>query len=141
MVLVAFNGEMVAMTKMKLELSAAEWEIMQVVWERGEPVTVRQVVDAAYPRGEKAYTTVQTFMNIMTEKGILKKKKAGAINMYTAGVSKDKYFRRSISTLATHMFDGSVSAMASYLVNTNKFSPDEIAALRKLLDERGGTKK
>ena len=129
------------MTKMKLELSAAEWEIMQFIWERNEPVTVRQVVDDAYPHGEKAYTTVQTLMNIMAEKGFLVKKKVGAINVYTESISKDKFFRRSISTLATHMFDGSVAAMASYLVNTNRFSSDEIAELRKLLKDRGGKKK
>ena len=129
------------MTKLKLELSAAEWEIMQVVWERNEPVTVRQVVDVAYPRGEKAYTTVQTLMNIMAEKGFLRKDKVGSINVYTETISKDKFFRKSISTLATHMFDGSVAAMASYLVNTNKFSPDEVADLRKLLKDRGGKKK
>ncbi len=129
------------MTKMKLELSAAEWEIMQVVWERNEPATVRQVVDAAYPHGEKAYTTVQTLMNIMSEKGFLRKDKVGLIIVYTEAISKDKFFRKSISTLATHMFDGSVAAMASYLVNTNRFSQDEIEDLRKLLKDRGGKKK
>ena len=45
------------MTKLKFELSNAEWEIMQVIWERNEPATVYQVVDAAYPNGEKVNTT------------------------------------------------------------------------------------
>jgi len=60
------------MTKLKLDLSPAEWEIMEVIWEGEKSTTVREVVDSAYPSGEKAYTTVQTLMNILSEKKVRK---------------------------------------------------------------------
>jgi BlaI family transcriptional regulator, penicillinase repressor len=122
------------MTKLKLDLSHAEWEIMETVWRIGEPVTVRRVLDASYPNGEKAYTTVQTFMNILVDKGILKRTKNGSVNQYAAAVTRDKIRKSAISTVARHMFSGSFGAMASYLVNSNALSPEEIAELKDLLD-------
>lgn len=124
------------MTKLKLDLSHAEWEIMEAVWDTDGPVTVRQVMDKAYPNSEKAYTTVQTFMNILVEKGILKRKKNGSINVYTALVSRESIQKRAISTVARHMFSGSFGAMASYLVNSATLTSDEIRELKELLNRK-----
>ena len=126
------------MTKLKLDLSHAEWEIMEAVWEAGEPVTVRRVLDAAYPNAEKAYTTVQTFMNILVEKGMLKRKKEGSVNMYRPAVSRESIQRRAVSTVVQHMFSGSFGAMASYLVNSAALTPEEIAELKELLSRKKG---
>jgi predicted transcriptional regulator len=120
----------------KPELSAAEWEIMQVVWEGNKPWAVREVLDHAYPNAEKAYTTVQTLMNILVDKGFLKRKKVGLVNFYSAAVSRDKVLRKSLSTLAGRMFQGSFGAMASFLVSSAPLRPEEIQALKKLLDEQ-----
>lgn len=119
----------------KQELSAAEWEIMQVVWNGSKPLAVRDVLDQAYPNAEKAYTTVQTLMNILVDKGFLKRKKVGMVNFYSAAVSRDKVLRKSLSALASRMFQGSFGAMASFLVSSAPLSPNEIQALKKLLDE------
>jgi predicted transcriptional regulator len=126
------------MTKLKLDLSHAEWEIMEAVWEAGGAVTVRQVLDAAYPNAEKAYTTVQTFMNILVEKGILKRTKSGSVNHYSAAITRDKIRKRAVSTVARHMFAGSFGAMASYLVNSNALTLEEIAELKELLNDKKG---
>lgn len=120
----------------KPEISAAEWEIMQVVWNDNKPMAVREVLDQAYPNAEKAYTTVQTLMNILVDKGFLKRKKVGMVNFYSAAVSRDKVLRKSLSTLAGRMFQGSFGAMASFLVSTASLSPEEIQELKKLLDEQ-----
>lgn len=126
----------------KYELSAAEWEIMQIVWNGGKPLTVREVLDQAYPNAEKAYTTVQTLMNILVDKGFLKRKKVGLVNFYSTAVSRENVLRKSLSTLASRMFQGSYGAMASFLVSAAPLSPDEVRELKKLLDEQtGGFKK
>ncbi len=126
----------------KQELSAAEWEIMQVVWDNDKPLAVRDVLDEAYPSAEKAYTTVQTLMNILVDKGFLRRKKVGMVNFYSAAVSRDKVLRKSLSTLAGRMFQGSFGAMASFLVSSAPLRSEEIQALKKLLDEQsGGSKK
>ena len=123
------------MATRKHELSAAEWELMAVIWDAGAPMTVRDVMDAAYPNDEKAYTTVQTLMNILVDKGVLRREKVGPVNVYTAAVRREKVLDASMSTVADRMFRGSFGAMASFLVS-RKLSDDDVAALRRMLDEQ-----
>ena len=59
------------------KLTAVEWEVMEAVWALGGSPSVRQVLEYAYPGGEKAYTTVQTIMNTLERKGFLKRRKTG----------------------------------------------------------------
>jgi predicted transcriptional regulator len=124
------------MARKKHELSAAEWELMQVIWEKQSTVSVRDVLETAYPNDEKAYTTVQTLMNILVDKGFLRRKKEGMVNMYTAAVKREKVLDAGIAQAAERMFSGSIGAMASFLVNSRKLSDEDIAALRKMLDEQ-----
>ena len=123
------------------ELSAAEWEIMQEMWSAGAPLAVRDVLERAYPNAEKAYTTVQTLMNILVAKGFLKRKKVGLVNFYSTAVAREKILRKSLATAAGRMFAGSFGAMASFLVSAAPLSAEEIQVLRKLLDEQSGEKK
>ena len=123
------------MPQRKPELSAAEWELMRVVWNVGKALTVREVLEQAYPNSEKAYTTVQTFMNILVDKGFLKRKKIGLVNFYSATVSRENVLRRSLSVLAKRMFQGSFGTMASFLISSAELSEEEIDALKKLLDQ------
>ena len=123
------------MSRKKHELSAAESELMQVIWDTDAPVTVRDVREAAYPNEEKAYTTVQTLMNILVDKGFLRRKKEGMVNRYTPAVRREKVLDASVTGMAERMFSGSFGAMASFLVS-RKLSDDDIAVLRRILDEQ-----
>ncbi len=124
------------MARKKHELSAAEWELMQVIWQYEDAVTVRDVLERAYPNEEKAYTTVQTLMNILVEKGFLHRKKAGMVNLYTVAVRRDRVLDAGITQVAERMFSGSFGAMASYLVNNRKLTEEDREQLRRLLDEQ-----
>ncbi|MCB2204956.1 BlaI/MecI/CopY family transcriptional regulator [bacterium] len=122
------------MARKKHELSAAEWELMQEVWEKGKAVTVREVLESAYPNDEKAYTTVQTLMNILVEKGFLRRKKMGLVNQYSAAVARDRVLDAGVTQAAERMFSGSFGAMASFLVSNRKLSDADIRVLRELID-------
>ena len=119
----------------KNELSAAEWELMAVIWDAGGAVTVREVLEKAYPNDEKAYTTVQTLMNILVDKGMLRRVKRGPVNQYTPAVRREKVLDASMATVADRMFRGSFGAMASFLVSSRKLSDEDIAALRRMLED------
>lgn len=125
------------MAKKKLELSKAEWEIMQSIWESGERLSVRDVMDRRYPNGEKAYTTVQTLMNILVDKEILTRKKERTINIYFPRVEREAVLQKSMNSVAQSMFSGSFGAMASYLVSSAPLTKKDIEQLKKLLDEAG----
>ncbi len=124
------------MSTLTLKLTPVEWEIMEAVWDIGGKPSVREVVDFAYPEGEKAYTTVQTMMNTLEKKGLLRREKKGMVNFYQPVKSRNQMVKTELSTLVTRVFDGSVPAMANFLLNSEKLSQDEIDSMKTLLDQK-----
>ena len=120
----------------KQRLAQAEWEVMDGVWQFGRRVTVREVVDHLYPNGEKAYTTVQTIMNILTAKGVLDREKIGPVNVYRPALSRQDVAQAETRTLVSRMFEGSFGALATYLVDSGELSQKELDELRALIEER-----
>ena len=122
--------------KRKPKLTAVEWEIMEAIWELGGSPAVRDVLDRAFPRGEKAYTTVQTIMNTLVGKGYLQSEKTGMVNFYTPSKTRGQVVRKETSNLLSRVFHGSVPAMTSQLLKSEDLTLEEIKAIRQLLDER-----
>ena len=117
-------------------LAKSEWEIMNGVGNLGERVTVRDVHTRLYPGGQKAYTTVQTTMNILVEKGFLEKEKIGLVNFYTPTTSRDQAAHLATRTLVSRAFNGSFFALANHLVDSGSLSAEDLAALRKTIQDR-----
>lgn len=118
------------------KLTPAEWEIMEAVWELGGSPSVREVLEHAFPAGDKAYTTVQTVMNTLEKKGMLRRKKKGLVNFYTPARSREDMVSKEMSSLVSRVFDGSVPALANYLIKSGGLSEEEIEEIRKQLDSR-----
>ena len=118
------------------KLTPAEWEIMTVVWRLDGPVSVRDVLEGAYPNGEKAYTTVQTVMNTLEKKKLLRHKKTGLVNFYTPTKSKEDVSRSEMASLVTRVFGGSIPALANSLLSLDDLSLEEIERIRALIDEK-----
>ena len=117
-------------------LAVAESEIMEGVWQFDGSATVREVHSRLYPNGEKAYTTVQTMMNILVEKGFLRKEKIGLVNFYTPAVSRLEAAETETQSLVSRLFQGSFGALANYLVDSGELSREELDALKALIDAR-----
>ena len=125
----------------KKRLAQAEWEVMDGVWDLDRQVTVREVRDHLYPNGEKAYTTVQTIMNILVDKGVLARQKIGPVNVYTSVLSREDAAQTETQTLVSRMFEGSFGALATYLVDSGELSDKELDELRALIEAREGEQK
>ncbi|MCG8606226.1 BlaI/MecI/CopY family transcriptional regulator [bacterium] len=118
------------------KLAEAEWEIMDGVWQFSRAVTVREIHAHLYPKGEKAYTTVQTFMNILVDKGFLEREKIGMVNFYSPLISRANFGKRETQTLVSRIFDGSFGELAQYLVKTGKLSEKELTNLKALIEAK-----
>jgi len=125
----------------KKRLAEAEWEVMDGVWDLNRQVTVREVHEHLYPNGEKAYTTVQTFMNILVDKGVLARQKIGPVNVYTAVLSREDVAQTETQTLVSRMFEGSFGALATHLVDSGELSDKELDELRALIEAKEGEQK
>lgn len=130
--------------KSRALLAPAELEIMEGVWRLDQPTTVRYVQDLLYPRTEKAYTTVQTTMNVMVGKGFLERRKAGPVNLYTAAITQEEATSGATRSFVSRIFEGSFGALATYLVESGNLSDEELGELRSRIEahqsgEQGGT--
>jgi predicted transcriptional regulator len=121
------------MARKKNVLSEAEWRIMEAVWDAERAVSVREVVQKLYPKGERAYTTVQTVMNILVDKGYLRKEKIGMVNFYTPRVARENAVRKATHSLVSKIFHGSFGALAAFLVDSDSLSPEEIRELKSMI--------
>ena len=122
--------------KQRKRLADAEWEIMEGVWPFSERVSVREVHTRLYPDGEKAYTTVQTIMNILVGKGFLRKEKIGMVNFYTPTLSREETARLETRSLASRLYRGSFGALAASLVDSGELSREEMDELKVLIEAK-----
>jgi predicted transcriptional regulator len=113
-----------------------ELEILQVLWGRG-PSTVRDVAEAL--DRTNAYTTVLKLLQIMTGKRLVHRRESGRLHIYTAASSRNQTQRHLVRDLLRRAFDGSAAQLAMQALSTGKASAEELADIRKLLDQhRGG---
>ena len=119
-----------------VKLTPAEWEIMEAVWELGGSPSVRDVLDRAFGNGEKAYTTVQTVMNTLEKKGLLRRKKKGLVNFYRPTRTRTEAINTEMSSMLTRVFRGSIPELADSLLSMDDLSMEEIEQIKKILRKK-----
>lgn len=117
------------------ELSAAELEVLRVLWDAG-PSTVRQVLDALHSRGRNwAYTTVLTFLTRMEQKGVVSSNKSGLAYVYRPALTRNRVRRERLRLLVDELYDGAAGPLVLQLLKSQRLNRDDIEALQKLIDE------
>ncbi len=112
----------------------AELAILRVLWRLG-PTTVRAVHDEL-SRGENTgYTTVLKMLQIMTEKGLVKRDESERSHVYEPVFSEQSVQRRLVGHLLERAFGGSAPQLVLQALAAKKSSPQELAEIRKLIDE------
>ena len=119
----------------------AELAILRILWQRG-PSTVRQVWEELNPSQQTGYTTVLKLMQIMVEKKLLSRNESARSHVYQPMFSQDQTQRQVIGHLLERVFSGSAAKMVMQALSAKKASREELAQIRKLLDEMesGGRK-
>ena len=114
-------------------ISDAEFEVLRVLWDTG-PARVRDV-RAALPEGRWAFTTVQTLLHRLRDKGYVARQEGEGVAVYEARIDREALLRHRAVDLADELADGSVVSVMHGLVSGKSLSRTEIADLRALLDE------
>jgi len=114
--------------------TAAELEILQVLWERG-PSTVREVHEALKEEKDLGYTTVLKLMQIMTSKGLVRRNEDQRAHIYEAQQPAEKTKRQLAADVLERVFDGSARELLLHALAAQRSSRQEIEELRNLLDE------
>jgi BlaI family penicillinase repressor len=112
----------------------AELEILTVLWSRG-PSTVREVHDTISRRRTAQYTTVLKLMQIMAEKGLVRRDEKQRAHVYEAGRPREWTQKQLAGDLLQRAFAGSAKSLMMGALAARKASREELAELRELLDE------
>ena len=118
------------------KLTPVEWEIMESVWSLGNRTTARDVFNHAFPNGGKAYTTVQTILNNLHSKGMLKREKIGMVNFYTPKKSRKNMVKSEFSFFLSRVFNGSIQALADFLMDSDNLNTKDLKAIKMLVDKK-----
>ena len=121
-------------------LTPLETVIMQDLWENS-PTTVKAARERLESRKPMAYNTVLTVMRILRDKGFLVSERVGRSDRYRPAVSRDQMAGRSLRETLHAFFAGSSSALVSNLLDSEDLGPDELARIRRLVDERLASEK
>jgi predicted transcriptional regulator len=117
------------------ELSDAEREVLKVLWEYG-PGTVRRINEDLKVRGRRwAYTTVATLLQRLTAKGYIASDPSSVPHVYHVVVTRGDLLERRLQDTADELCDGQAIPLVLALVQGNRFSAEELARIRRLLDD------
>jgi BlaI family penicillinase repressor len=111
-----------------------ELEILKILWEQG-PATVRDVLEVLNQRRRRAYTSVMSLMNVMTDKGLLVREPQGRAFVYQAKAGRKKTLGRMVNDLLARAFEGSASALVAQLLDQSSPSPDELDEIRQTIEQ------
>src|SRR6266436_7911189 len=116
-------------------LTAQELEIMKVVCRAGAS-TVRDVYETLLEHRKIAYTTVMTMMNILEQKGYLKKAQKDRAYVYQATRPQKQVIRGMVREFVDRVFNGSAEPLLLHLVEDRRLSENDLDEICRLMREK-----
>lgn len=118
-----------------IELSDAEWQIMNLVWDK-QPIMAQEVISALAEPCAWSPATIRTMLHRLVKKGALQFTPEGNRYWYRAAVRRAECVRRAAKSFLERVFGGEAAPMLAHFVRAGRFTPEELAELRKLLDQQ-----
>jgi predicted transcriptional regulator len=114
-------------------ISAAESEVMKVLW-GDSPKAAEDILSLLAKDHGWAEGTVKALLNRLLKKGAIAADKDGRRFLYRPLIGRDDYVDTESQGLLDRLFDGRLAPLVSHFSKREKLAPDDIAALRKLLE-------
>ncbi|WP_195986171.1 BlaI/MecI/CopY family transcriptional regulator [Clostridium sp. D33t1_170424_F3] len=119
------------------QVSDSELELMKIIWANGGTALYAHIMDALEAVGKTwQKNTVITLLSRLVEKGLLKTRKIGRRNEYTALVTEADYQAAQTRLLLDKLYEGNVKGLVSTLIQTEMLTSAEYEDLKKLWEGR-----
>lgn len=115
------------------ELTKAEEQIMQYLWELGKGF-LKDIVDR-FPEPKPAYTTVSTVIRVLVKKGFIGFNAYGKIHEYYPLITKEEYFKGHVKNIVANFFNGSAPAFASFFA-AEQMNLTELEDLQRMIEDK-----
>jgi BlaI family transcriptional regulator, penicillinase repressor len=120
-------------TVKNIKPTESELEILQILWKKGT-ASVREVHEELLETKEAGYTTTLKLMQIMHEKGLVKRDDSIKTHIYQAAVSKEKTQKHLLGKMIDSLFGGSSTELVMQALGNHKASAGELEEIQKMLD-------
>jgi len=111
----------------------AELAILRILWQRGD-CTVRQVHDELSRERPSAYTTALKMLQIMTEKGLVRRDDSERTHVYQSRLTEEQTQRQLVRDLVDRAFGGSASKLVLQALSARRATEEELGEIRKLIE-------
>lgn len=112
----------------------SELEILQILWQRGL-ATVREVHEDLASTKDVGYTTTLKLMQIMHEKGLVKRDDSMRTHVYQPAVNKERTQKHLLGKMIDSLFGGSPTQLVIQALGEHKASPEELEKIQALLND------
>lgn len=123
------------MKDVKPELTQGEWAIIRAVWEN-EPCAAPTVQEELESDIGWSYSTVKTMMDRMVGKGLLATERIRNLILYRATITRAQAQRGEIMRTVKRAFDGAMTPMMQFLLDSHEISLDELTELETMIKEK-----
>jgi BlaI family transcriptional regulator, penicillinase repressor len=112
----------------------SELEILQILWTKGL-ATVREVHEELASSKEVGYTTTLKLMQIMHEKGLVKRDDSMRTHVYQAAVNKEKTQKHLLGKMIDSLFGGSPTQLVIQALGESNATPEELEKIQRILND------
>ena len=120
---------------MAIKIGNLQLKIMRVLWEQGE-ATARQITDAVSKQEPVAHSTIQTLLRKLEVKKAVGYEERDRTFVFRPLVSESEVTQSATKDLISRVFHGSLSGLVAHVLENEDISDEEMAKLRKLIDEK-----
>ena len=116
-------------------LTKSEMQVMNILWDIDRGACVNDIL-AQYPDPKPAYTTIATFLKILTQKGFVEHKKgSGKLLIYSPLITREKYRSQIMEEVKDDFFGNSFKSMFSFFVREEHLTAEDIQELIEQIKE------
>jgi len=128
-----FVMKQIDMASKYIKPTESELEILQILWQRGI-ATVREVHEELGKTKDVGYTTTLKLMQIMHEKGLVRRDESMRTHIYQPAVNKEKTQKHLLEKMIDSLFGGSSTQLVLQALGEHKSNPEELEKIQALLD-------
>ncbi len=114
-----------------------ELQILRILWERG-PSTARQIHNEIAEFRETNYSTTVKMLSVMLDKQLVNRDETVRPQLFRSAATQGRTQQRMLKDLVQKAYDGSVGSLVLQALSSQKSSPEELAEIRRLLNELEG---
>ena len=116
-------------------LTRAEMEIMTILWDSGRGMTTHEIIDN-YPDPKPAYSTIATFLRVLTMKGFIEHKKSasnGKTFYFSPLIGRQEYARKFMRDIKQSFFAGSLKSLISFFISDEEVTEEELREVATII--------